>query len=241
MWPKEVQMWAISDMQNAIDSMKRAQASHRFRAVTLIESVLYIAIALALIIGGLVFYQQADLSERSTSQMRSLGSIVAETRMALDQKQALVNISSTGDPLVLAAWFDDALVSGGSIAATSLDPTSPPNRLGWASPIRHAWGGAVNVFMGRRDGGEPHLLVYMENIPSSVCLRLSSLTASGKSGFVDHVTEIVFQTPTGGGFTTARLPSTVFPLPILPDDLGLPGHCGKFGGRLNVIYWIPVV
>jgi len=39
----------------------------RNRAVTLIEAVLYISIALALIVGGLVFYQQASTAAKTST------------------------------------------------------------------------------------------------------------------------------------------------------------------------------
>jgi hypothetical protein len=212
----------------------------RFRAVTLIEAVLFISVALGLIVGGLAVYQQSSLSERASSQMRVLGSIVAETRQLYDQDLRLQNLSSTGDPLLRAALVDNALVQGGSVAATSLNPDAPANRLGWPSPIRNGWQGAMNVLAVRRDGQVPHLLVYLENIPSEVCIRLSLLTTSSKSGFVDRVTEIVFQAPNGNGFTSAKLPSAAYPLPITPDKLGVADHCGPSGGVRNVIYWIPL-
>lgn len=218
----------------------RCAATRRLRALTLIEAVLYISVALGLIVGGLLVYQQASLSERAASQMRVLGSIVAETRQMFDQNLSVPDLSSTDDPMLQAAVVDKVLVAAGSIAATSLNPNAPPNRLGWPSPIRHGWNGALNILAVRRDGNQPHLVVYLENIPSEVCLRLSSLTSSGKSGFVDRVTEIVFQVSSGPGFVSANLPSTSYPLPITPDELAEVGHCGPAGGRLNVIYWVPL-
>ena len=218
----------------------RLLATQRFRAVTMVEGVLFISVALGLIVGGLSVYQQASLSERASSQMRMLGSIVAETRLLLDQKQSLPDLSPTDDPMLQAAVVDDVLVKSGSVAATSLNMNAPPNLLGWASPIRHGWQGAMNILAVRRDGEIPHIMVYLEDIPSEVCLRLSSLTSSGKSGFVDRVTEIIFQVPDGAGFTSASLPSISYPLPITPDKLAVAGHCGPAGGQLNVIYWIPL-
>ena len=219
----------------------RNLAARRLRAVTLIESVLFISVALGLIVGGLSVYQQSTLSERSASQMRMLGSIVAETRMLIDQKLNLPAVASTGDPMVLAAVVDDVLVKADAVAKTYVNPSAPPNLLGWPSPIRHGWQGAMNILAVRRDGTVPHMLVYLEDIPSEVCLRLSSMSETGKTGFVEQVTEIVFQVPDGaGGFNTAKLPSLAYPLPITPDELGLPGHCGTAGGRVNVIYWIPL-
>jgi hypothetical protein len=210
------------------------------RAVTLVEAVLFISVALGLIVGGLSIYQQASLSERATSQMRALASIVAEARLLFGQTPSMPDLSSTDDPMLQEAVVDDVLVRAGSVAATSLDVQAPPNRLGWASPVRNAWHGAMNILAVRRDGDIPHLLVYLEDMSSEVCLRLSSLTSSGKSGFVDRVTEIVFQVPQGDGFTTAKLPSAAYPLPITPEELAVVGHCGTAGGKLHVIYWIPL-
>ncbi|MCA3441438.1 MAG: hypothetical protein INF50_14100, partial [Rhodobacter sp.] len=48
--------------------------------MTLIEAVLYIAVALALIVGGLVFFQQASLASRVNEQVRVLSALVAEAR-----------------------------------------------------------------------------------------------------------------------------------------------------------------
>jgi hypothetical protein len=208
--------------------------------LNLLEAVLYISRALTLTLGGLSIYQRASLTERSASQMRMLSSVVAEARLMLEQNGNLPHLSGTDDPMMQAAVVDEVLVRAGGVASTSLNMDAPPNRLGWDSPIRHGWQGAMNILAVRRDGDIPHLLVYLEDIPSEVCLRLSSLTSSGKSGFVDQVTEIVFQGPDGAGFTSASLPSEAYPLPITPDKLGVPGHCGPAGGRLNVIYWIPL-
>ncbi len=225
-------------MKTALGCQMGARLRHR--GVTLLESILYMSIALTLVVGGLSIYQQASLKERSASQMRMLASLISEARLMFEQNGSAPDLSSTDDPMMQAAVVDEVLIKAGSVAATSLSKTAPPNRLGWDSPIRHGWQGAMNILAVRRDGDIPHLLVYLEDIPSEVCLRLSSLTSSGKSGFVDHVTEIVFQVPDGTGFTSASLPSAAYPLPITPDKLGVAGHCGPAGRRLNVIYWIPL-
>ncbi|MCA3450868.1 MAG: hypothetical protein INF92_10980 [Rhodobacter sp.] len=226
-------------MTGARDNGNRA--ARRLRAVTLLESVLFISVALGLIVGGLSVYQQSSLSERASSQMLMLGFVVAETRLLFDQKLGLPDLSSTGDPMLPAAVVDNVLVTAGAVAATYLNRRAPPNRLGWPSPIRHGWQGAMNILAARRDGTVPHMLVYLEDIPSEVCLRLSLMSKTGKTGFVEQVTEVVFQVPNGsGGFNTARLPSPAYPLPITPDELALPAHCGPAGGRVNVIYWIPL-
>ena len=53
------------------------------RAVTLIEAVLYISVALALIVGGLVVLQQASIAARTSAMVHQLSAVVAETRVLI--------------------------------------------------------------------------------------------------------------------------------------------------------------
>ena len=55
----------------------------RNRAVTLIEAVLYISIALALIVGGLVFFQQASTAAKTSTMVRQLSATLAEARVLI--------------------------------------------------------------------------------------------------------------------------------------------------------------
>jgi hypothetical protein len=52
----------------------------RHRAVTLIEAVLFIAIALGLIVGGLVFFRQASTARQTQETVRMAQAIVSEVR-----------------------------------------------------------------------------------------------------------------------------------------------------------------
>ncbi len=209
--------------------------------MTQLEAVLYIAVVTALVVGGMGLFGQADLATRSAAQMRLLASVVAETRTRIDATDDLATIPSVGDPLLRNASVDEVLIAAGSIPDGFVKSAAPPNRLGWASAVRHEWGGAMNILVGRRDGHLPHMLVYLENLPAKVCIRLSSLTANGESGFVDRVTEIGFQAfDADGAFPGAVLPTPENPLPITPDELATEDHCGRAGDRLNMIYWIPL-
>ena len=69
--------------------------------------------------------------------MRLPASLVAETRLMQDQPADLPTLSGTGDPTLLAALVDGMLIRGGSSAAPHLNRIAPPNRHGWATPIRH--------------------------------------------------------------------------------------------------------
>ncbi len=225
--------------------MQHRSGTNAFRArrlsgVSLIESVLYVSVVLGLVVGGLSLFEQASVTERSASQARFLASVIAETRALYDKPDQFVALASGGGALPQTAQIDATLLSAGSIAITNINRSAPANRFGWSSPIRHEWGGAMNILAGRRDGHQPHILIYLEDIPAEVCIRISSLSESGKGVFADRVTEIDFQVPNGTGFALTSLPSPESPLPVMPDELARADHCGKAGGRLNVIYWVPL-
>jgi hypothetical protein len=60
----------------------------RRKAVTLIEAVLFISIAMAVIVGGLVFYQQASLAMKVMNVKRHVEAAIVETRAIQNQTGA---------------------------------------------------------------------------------------------------------------------------------------------------------
>jgi hypothetical protein len=79
------------------------------RGVTLIEAVLFIAVALGLIVGGLVFYQQASLAARVNEQTRLFSSMYAEVNALF--------VESRWRPVDLEEQFliNDVLLSSGAV------------------------------------------------------------------------------------------------------------------------------
>jgi hypothetical protein len=65
-----------------------AGKTRRRSAVTLIEAVLFISIALAVIVGGLVFYAQASLAMKVMNVKRHVQAAIVETRAIQDQTHA---------------------------------------------------------------------------------------------------------------------------------------------------------
>jgi hypothetical protein len=96
------------------------------RAVTLIEAVLFISIALGLIVGGLVFFQQASLAQRTQQTVRLINALLAES-WALHQ----VTGYDYGDAMV-------PLVAAGAVPSSAL--TGDP-----AKPVESPWGGRGNA------------------------------------------------------------------------------------------------
>jgi hypothetical protein len=101
----------------------------RQRAVTLIEAVLFIAIALGLIVGGLVFFEQASIARQTTEFSRLVNAVATES-MILIRREYDMNRDARDD---LAPY----LVTAGAV---------PPSYAGEDSTGRtrvlSPWGGA---------------------------------------------------------------------------------------------------
>ena len=150
----------------------RRPASRRGRGVTLIEAVLYIAIALALIVGGLVFYQQAVTAYRVNAAVRSLSALVVEARIIATQNKEL-HLSDVE--------MERVLLAQGSVPADVIDMTRPETYR-----IRTPWGS--RVFMQLQDlAGSATVFVDLEAIPVAACARLTTSDASGKSIFTTNI------------------------------------------------------
>jgi hypothetical protein len=160
---------------------KNSLLRRRNRAVTLIEAVLYISIALALIVGGLVFFQQASTAAKTSATVRHISALVAETRVLMK-----------GLP-PSAGWFDitPTMIAAGAVPSDMvLSPTS----------ISNPFGGTTELNADPMSFGDPMISVELTNVPKGVCARL--LTASSGSGFA-------FGTG-GAGFTTLVSSGTTF-------------------------------
>ncbi len=138
----------------------------RFRAVTLIEAVLYISIALALIVGGLVFFQQASTAQKSNTMVRQLSALVAETRV-LVKGQPLNTVMNSNfnvsDTLDITAF----LISAGAVPSDMIaSPTTLSNPFGGTTTVN-----AV-IYL-----GVPIILISSTNVPQGVCARLLTGTS----------------------------------------------------------------
>lgn len=150
----------------------------RGRGVTLIEAVLYIAIALALIVGGLVFYQQAAFASRVNSTARLLGSLVTELRAVTTEAP---------DIFTSFAETEAILISRGSVPDGHLDLTQPPEariRDPWGRPLR------FDVF---QDLSQMQIGVNSRQLPVEACARLAAMDLSGATTFTNGVFRVTIR------------------------------------------------
>ena len=138
----------------------------RNRAVTLIEAVLYISIALALIVGGLVFFQQASTAARTSATVRQLSAVLAESRVLIK------GIPLSTVPTDITSYL---------IAARAV----PPDMVKSATELSNPFGGITEFYSGHFTiGGSSYPFVSMNlyDVPQGVCARL--VTASAGSAYV---------------------------------------------------------
>jgi len=138
----------------------------RRRGVTLIEAVLYIAVSLALIVGGLVFFQQASVLSRINQSVYVLASIVAEARAV--SVEGTVSVAN-------GLKFENVLFIRGSIPQSNWDATKPSGqRLKLPFEGSYAF---MNVSFG--GGLADEILLNMVNIPLSMCIRVGANANTG--------------------------------------------------------------
>jgi hypothetical protein len=128
----------------------------RRRAVSLIEGVLYMVIALAVLIGGIVFFNHARLASQVTDTARTAVGISTQAR-SLYQRQP-----SFGENEDLTRL----LIMSGAVPENFVDETG--------SRITHPFGGDVVV----TGNGKVLVLSYID-ISEAACIRLANFSDGG--------------------------------------------------------------
>lgn len=134
--------------------MKMLNAARK-RGVTLIEAVLFIVIALALMIGGIIFFQQASLSARINDAIRTVVSVQSETR-GMYQSSSSFGTASAITP---------ALIAAGAV----------PAKLANGTTLNNEFGGTITV-----TGNGSTFDVAYTNLPAEACVRLTPFSANGQ-------------------------------------------------------------
>jgi hypothetical protein len=173
----------------------------RRRGVTLIEAVLFIAVALGVIAGGLVFYQQASTALMTRNAIQQLTAYASEIRALYERPGEVVN-RQNGHSLDL----EPILIASGGVPASLIDETG--------TQIMTPWGGDFGTF-GRTTGLDcdndhrPFFVFHLWNVPRNVCTRLASFREGGNGVFAPDIGAIVFYSPEGtklGSFYANRWP-----------------------------------
>lgn len=140
----------------------------RERGISLIEAVLYLVIALAVVGGGIFFFQSAQNSNRSTETSRGLVSISSDVR-ALFQSDAAFGPAAPGTNL------DQLLIDTRSVGSFAIS----------GSTISHPWGGDLTV-----TGIENTFTIQLDDVPRAACARLVTVDERGQGPAGIGITEV---------------------------------------------------
>jgi hypothetical protein len=164
--------------------------SARKRGVTLIEAVLYISIALALIVGGLVFFQQASRAQRINSAVRNIQILALETRVLYEQRDSF------------AGFNHGTLVSAGAV------PTSLISNAA-TGEMKNEWGGAITagpttavvavppagtVGVAQAFAANSGFFLVYRNVPFQACSRLAAADKFGTAVVGSRIRSVTFGT-----------------------------------------------
>lgn len=158
------------------------------RAITLIEAVLFISIALALIVGGIVFFRQATIAARTQAVLRLAQAMITESR-ALMNNAELTAGAQTVD-------LEPVLIAAAAVPDNAVDRSQPVAQI--VSP----WGGAVRLRGGPFSIWQPGmtgdgLYLRLETVPVEICARLTAMTPDGEGALGIGILQITID-PAGG-------------------------------------------
>ncbi|MGA1269711.1 MAG: type 4 pilus major pilin [Gemmobacter sp.] len=129
------------------------------RGVTLIEAILFISIALGLIVGGIVFYNQANTASTTNEAARTINAMASEIR----------------------ALYRDRADFTGLDAATLVRAGGVPSNLVNGTTINNEFAGGTYT-LGVDPDNNNQFFIQSNLIPDSVCARLGVI--SGGQGVV---------------------------------------------------------
>ena len=130
------------------------------RGATLIEAVLFTVIALGLVSGGVVLYEQASKSSRSNETVRMLTSLQSQVR-ALFQSQSNFGTANMAAVLIAA-----------NAVPTSFQKDTDSD--GDNDAIVSPFGSTVTV-----TGATANFTVAVEDVPVDICSRVAAFDAAG--------------------------------------------------------------
>lgn len=153
------------------------------RGVTLIEAVLYISVALGLIVGGLIFYQQAARAAQWSEFRRGVEVLHSEIRAMYQISKWHNNTPTTPNGDVWGGTVGD--VTQALIAMQAL-----PEEL--ITPAANCWqclpkitlkpGVDVQIQHARLANGQHHLRYVFWKVPDWICSKLVIAEDSGRLG-----------------------------------------------------------
>jgi len=212
-----------------------ASGPSRRHAVTLIEAVLFVAVALTLILGGLVFFQQARTSQQTASTIRLVQALVAEGRW----------FYRNGDlraPRAEAIDITEILIKSGGVPSSYVNTED----LSW---LRTAWGGKVEVHSIEQSDIFPVLenservrIGFYEGLPVRICTRLAVFDSDGVGIIGDGVSYVrvgALHKATSTVFVSRKMEGLIVDAKLGASPGDAAEACRKRAASLDQSFWGP--
>lgn len=185
----------------------------RRRGVSLLESTLFIAVSMAITLGGLAYYDRAAEADRVGVAVRQLSTLTAQVRTIYATMPDFSDLSA------------EVLIGSGALPAGGVNGTGD----GLVSP----WGA---IELGPAPGNERRFMVTLYDLPMSACTRLGMYSSAGQGVVADNVTN--FEVLDAGG---ALVPADAEVQAGRPTDGVSPSEaaaaCSLRGGGVTLARW----
>lgn len=206
----------------------------RHRAISLIEGVLYLVLAMAVIMGGIVFFQQATLSKEVNQAASMMTSISAQVISSIEISSS-IDADSSVDVEDMSTWA----IRAGAVPADRIDDVSASVPL-----IKSPWQGVITFVEAAalKSGVRiPVVAARMNDIPAGACMRLGGKAISGQTKVGNNVFAMVIEendeVETSGAWTPGTALYTIGPGEET-DFNQLSSVCSQDGRDLVVYYEI---
>jgi hypothetical protein len=153
-----------------MQDVQRGDGRQSRRGAKLAEVALYLAVAMAIFVGSLSTYREANVAATVAAQARALTALTAEARV-------LVALGG-----VQGGRIDSVLVAAGAVPADSIARRPMP----FGAPLRTEWDGELALTFVDLGSG-PRLHLRLHDLPVPACTRLASADAAGTGVFTDGI------------------------------------------------------
>ena len=137
------------------------------RGVSLLESILFLAIALSITLGGLAYFRQTSDTTDVSQAVRELTTLIAEARTYFARQADFAGLT----PAVL--------IAAGAVPRSMINSTG--------NAINSPWG-AIDI--GPAPGNPSRLVVTMFNLSVAACTRLGPYSAGGAGILGDRIANL---------------------------------------------------
>jgi type II secretory pathway pseudopilin PulG len=197
-------------MRNTFTNLRRATK----RGLTLIEALLFLGIAAIVIVGAVLFYNNASGSARTNDALTQVNALTTGVKGLYS---GTARYGANGADLV------PAVINSGVAPRNTVNTTT--------NTLVNPWGGATLITAG---GGGAHFAVVMNGVPQDACVRILTAGLLTQGGmFSAQVRQGVAAAPNAAPAASA----TVFTVTAPPDPATAAAACTA-GANNQLLFYV---